>query len=1169
MAYIGSTPAPQMPEVGTGAVETQDIQDGAVTAAKLAPGAAVPSQTGNSAKYLTTDGTTSSWGLAVASFNTRTGAVTLSSGDVTGALGFTPYNSTNPSGYISSITGSNVTTALGFTPYNATNPNGYISSITSGNVTTALGFTPYNATNPSGYTTNTGTVTNVGGTGTVSGLTLTGSVSTTGNLTLGGTLSLTSGNVTTALGFTPENTANRGVANGYASLDGSGLVPSTQLPSYVDDVLEYANLAGFPATGTTGKIYVAIDTNKTYRWSGSAYIYITSGAVDSVAGKTGVVSLTNADVGLGNVENKSSATIRSEISSANVTTALGFTPYNSTNPSGYITGITSANVTTALGFTPYNSSNPSGYVTSSALSSYLPLAGGQMSGTLSFQQPVGLNFANGQYIKDNSAAGLVLYSTYQINLNADTFTTATNSIRAPLFYDSNDTGYYLDPANFSNLNQATFQSYIGLGGNGPTTNMSGTSGVSIYHANYPSVGFSTAAGPNYLIYRQGSGGPLAVWNSTGNETFLFQPTYTQSLKNITIGSTTVAPNRQLTFSSVNEDAIQIRRLTTSQGAPAAGTGISWTWTSAGTDTETWAAIRAIMPGSGNSFLSFSTTPTSGGGAGLTERLNIADSGVVTANVDIRSPIFYDSNDTGYYVNPNSFSQLSYANLNASPGGRTLSLGGDQTDRVYNDSARAGLVINATSYPHLYINATTNISNPHHGAVFSMTGNLTGGGYRRWGMGIANTDPDCFSWGYADNNTNPHYGVGGVFGYTGTDSKMWLNTAGSLWARGDMRSPIFYDSNDTGYYVDANSGSRLAHIFAGNVNSSNDGGWNARFNLVGSAHARMDVVSNSDGIITTMYSHTGQGVGRVGTYSNHPLILMADGGQEGGRVYNGSLRAPIFYDLNNTDYYLDPAGTSVLNNLSGPALNDSQLWLRGKGDTNHYLWNNADDYEELVMYFGTGFRVTNSNGNGTLLHCYGSTNGNHVYTPTSFRAPIFYDSDNTSYYVDPSNYTSLYGGLQVLGAHSSTRSLLQLPAGNNGAATGVVALTSWCSEPGISWDYAGFGYNAINDGGTPSGFSRINPNFGQAYMRFSPSGSLIFYNTPTSGSNYTTMALNSFGDVITYQNLYTRRMYDLDNTDYHVNPASTTNLNVLTLNGVAVTAGGGGGAPFAAFGANGP
>ena len=88
---------------------------------------------------------------------------------------------TNDSGYITGITSSDVTTALGYTPYNATNPNGYITSsaltgyatetwvgsqgyitgITSSDVTTALGYTPYNSSNPAGYTSNVGTVTSV------------------------------------------------------------------------------------------------------------------------------------------------------------------------------------------------------------------------------------------------------------------------------------------------------------------------------------------------------------------------------------------------------------------------------------------------------------------------------------------------------------------------------------------------------------------------------------------------------------------------------------------------------------------------------------------------------------------------------------------------------------------------------------------------------------------------------------------------------------------------------------------------------------------------------------------------------------------------------------------------------------------------------------------------
>lgn len=87
-----------------------------------------------------------------------------------------------------------------------------------------------------------------------------------------------------SLGFTPENVANKGVANGYAGLGADGKVPASQLPSFVDDVLETADFAGLPATGETGKIYVTTDNNRTYRWSGSTYVEISAspGSTDAV-----------------------------------------------------------------------------------------------------------------------------------------------------------------------------------------------------------------------------------------------------------------------------------------------------------------------------------------------------------------------------------------------------------------------------------------------------------------------------------------------------------------------------------------------------------------------------------------------------------------------------------------------------------------------------------------------------------------------------------------------------------------------------------------------------------------------------------------------------------------------------------------------------------------------
>lgn len=74
----------------------------------------------------------------------------------------------------------------------------------------------------------------------------------------------------------------KGAVNGLAELDASGLVPASQLPSYVDDVLEVATYSALPGTGETGKIYIVVaDETKggdvsTYRWSGSVYVLVTN-----------------------------------------------------------------------------------------------------------------------------------------------------------------------------------------------------------------------------------------------------------------------------------------------------------------------------------------------------------------------------------------------------------------------------------------------------------------------------------------------------------------------------------------------------------------------------------------------------------------------------------------------------------------------------------------------------------------------------------------------------------------------------------------------------------------------------------------------------------------------------------------------------------------------------
>jgi len=148
-----------------------------------------------------------------------------------------------------------------------------------------------------------------------------------GNKTFTGTISgITStmvglGNVNNTSDINkPISTSTQNALNLKADLIG-GLIPTSQLPSYVDDVLEFSLLTNFPVTGEIGKIYVATTTNITYRWSGTAYVEISAslalGTTSSTAyrgdfGNTAYLhsqstgnphNTTKSDVGLSNVVN--------------------------------------------------------------------------------------------------------------------------------------------------------------------------------------------------------------------------------------------------------------------------------------------------------------------------------------------------------------------------------------------------------------------------------------------------------------------------------------------------------------------------------------------------------------------------------------------------------------------------------------------------------------------------------------------------------------------------------------------------------------------------------------------------------------------------------------------------------------------------------------------------
>ena len=210
---------------------------------------------------------------------------------------------------------------------------------------------------------------------------------------------------------------NIGKPGGSASLDENGKVPASQLPSYVDDVLEYDNVEAFPETGESGKIYVAKDTNLTYRWSGTQYVEISPSLA---LGETASTAFPG-DRGKA-VEDKLANIPRyihgNEIQNVDGNDSVN---YNETrvclfqkvwdvqngkiDAAGFTKCIKSATTTTAGVMSAADKQK-----LDAVESTYLSLSGGTMSGSITFQQPTAGNVGDA-VLYDKTANKLIIVST--------------------------------------------------------------------------------------------------------------------------------------------------------------------------------------------------------------------------------------------------------------------------------------------------------------------------------------------------------------------------------------------------------------------------------------------------------------------------------------------------------------------------------------------------------------------------------------------------------------------------------------------------------------------------------------------------------------------------------------------------------------------------------------
>jgi hypothetical protein len=544
-----------------------------------------------------------------------------------------------------------------------------------------------------------------------------------------------------------------------------------------------------------------------------------------------------------------------------------------------------------------------------------------------------------------------------LNINTSRNVTVNVDIRAPIFYDSNNTGFYLDPASTSNLNVL----------NVATLNVSGGGVISTAYlprmsdrdfANgtlvQTNINYAVTNGDPFVIEITGNSyGQLVPWDiqiqgyiyadTIINTAGISNGTGISGIRAINVGGNLCFwwPRQSYwngftVYVYVPYSTFQTNRVTSI------------------TDSVQPTTAKQVIFTVYQNYSNYNSTSYD------------ATFNRLYSNTDMRAQLFYDTNDTSYYVDPHSTSYQRSLFLGAHDSGTSeFRFGEDSSgwygDRWYWDSGyntyRYSRFAGTDSLIHYHdtrdasrITYGRNIVFDNYGkgivgtydsyrlqAVFSMgdsyklsvDGTSAGNLY-----GLAWSHPNAGSLGGA-NNLNDH----GLLLINNGSFRAAISSRAVFSA--DVRGTLFYDYNNTGYYLDPTSTTALRTVGSWR---SDSGAWDGDFS------------------------------GKIQYHSNHWYIQAADlfiyrnaGGsnvftinQSGSAVANADMRAPIFYDSNDTSYYTDPNSTSRLysltmqNTINFPTSSGASS---GRGGPAYNIYQESGGwgfpYPDLCIAFHTG------------------------------------------------------------------------------------------------------------------------------------------------------------------------------------------------------------------------